>query len=117
MQVVYFESSVPLRGPKPVPGVTTNGHAVRDISFNGDSLANYSLYAPALTRSAFRECGFSGGRLAGLRFGYGWINQVDGCRFSGNGLVALHMVDNISACACHSVRGLPADALARQSFE
>jgi hypothetical protein len=66
------------------------------VHTQGSSLANYSVYAPALTRSTFHDCAFTGGLSAGLRFGYGWINTVEGCRFSANGLVALHMADNIN---------------------
>ena len=70
--------------PKP-GGHSANGHEIEGISFDASGgKANYSLYAPATTRSAFRRLGFFGARLSGLFLGYGWINVITECKFNGN---------------------------------
>ena len=49
-----------------------------------------------ISSSTFRECTFTHSRMAGLRFGYGWINIVEDCRFYGNSGTSLHMANNIN---------------------
>jgi hypothetical protein len=51
-------------------GVTTNGHTMENLRFDGAGLANYSVAATAITRSLFRYSDFSGARIAGLFLGY-----------------------------------------------
>ena len=79
-----------------VPGVTTNGHTVENLAFDAAQLANYSVAATAITRSLFRYSDFSGARIAGLLLGWGWINDVLECYFTGN-LIGLYMVNAVNS--------------------
>jgi hypothetical protein len=82
-------------GPAP-HGHTANGHELEGIAFDAVMLANYSVYAPATTRSAFRRLGFFGARASGFFLGFGWINVVAECKFTGNG-IALRLDNNINS--------------------
>ena len=75
--------SGPLGPGAPIP---TEGHHISDISIYGQKLADYSIFAPGILYSRFERV-FAGTSLkAGMSFGYGWINYVENCRFSGNGI-------------------------------
>ena len=92
--VLYLNSTAPSSHGQ--SAITTNGHEVSDLTFDAGMKANYSVYAPALTRSTFQRLGLKGGVLGGLRFGFGWINSVQGCKFTGNGPVSLWMANNVN---------------------
>jgi hypothetical protein len=70
--------------PKP-----TDGQQVSDLSIYGNYFANYSIFAPGIVHSRFRRLFLGTSTNAGLSLGYGWINSVVDCRFSGNG-IGLH---------------------------
>eukprot|EP01044_Picomonas_judraskeda_P006450 COSAG03_NODE_643_length_6532_cov_3.761387_2_plen_630_part_00 len=91
--VVRFGGYGPTGG---IPGVTTNGHTIESMAFNAAGLANYSVAATAITRSLFRFADFSGARIAGLFLGYGWINDVLECYFTGN-LVGLYLDNAVNS--------------------
>ena len=82
-----------------VPGVTTNGHTVESMKFDAAGVANYSVAATAITRSLFRYSDFSGARIAGLLLGYGWINDVLECYFTGN-LIGLYLDNAVNSVNC-----------------
>jgi hypothetical protein len=71
----------------------TNGVAIEGITFDGNMLADFSVFAGAIQRSTFVRSGFHNARVAGLYIGYGWINEVLQCSFTGShrvqGLVGL----------------------------
>jgi hypothetical protein len=79
-----------------VAGVTTNGHTVESMKFDAAGLANYSVAATAITRSLFRYSDFSGARIAGLFLGYGWINDVLECYFTGN-LIGVYLDNAVNS--------------------
>jgi hypothetical protein len=59
-----------------------------NLSFRHDLKLTTSTahrYAPSITRSNFYRLTFQGGLLGGLRFGFGWTNIVERCRFTKNG--------------------------------
>jgi hypothetical protein len=70
-------------------GTRSNEITVSGISFDGRLLADFAVFAPAITRSRFSTSEFNGGLIAGLYVGYGWINEIFQCKFSGSGLVGL----------------------------
>ena len=64
--VLRFEGYGPSGG---TPGMTTNGHVIESMKVDAAAKANYSVAAPAITRSLFRFSDFSGARIAGLFLG------------------------------------------------
>merc|ERR1711924_412229 len=84
-------------------GVTTNGHAIENMAFDGGGLSNYSVFAAAMTRSQVRYVRFSGGLVAGLFMGYGWINDVFESYFTGNliGLYLHEAINSINVVDCN----------------
>lgn len=93
--VLRFGGNEPAPGGG-VPGVTTSGHTIENMAFDAAQLANYSVAATAITRSLFRYSDFSGARIAGLLLGWGWINDVLECYFTGN-LIGLYMVNAVNS--------------------
>jgi hypothetical protein len=91
--VLRFEGHGPQAG---AAGVTTNGHTVESLEFNAAGLANYSVAATAITRSLFRYSDFSGARIAGLFLGWGWINDVLECYFTGN-LIGVYLDNAVNS--------------------
>ena len=75
----------------PAPRSRTNGFEIDNMAFSGSGHANFAVYAPALTRSRFTRVGFHDGRVAGFYLGYGWINDIFQCSFSGKSLVGLYL--------------------------
>lgn len=92
--VLWFSATAPSPG---VTAVVTNGHEVRDLTFDANDKADAAVLALAITRSAFRAVTFSHGVSYGLSMGFGWINQIEDCRFTGNALTALRMNNNINS--------------------
>jgi hypothetical protein len=64
--VLRFQGYGPSGG---TPGMTTNGHVIESMKIDAAAKANYSVAAPAITRSLFRFSDFSGARIAGLFLG------------------------------------------------
>jgi hypothetical protein len=63
----------------------TNGVAIEGITFDGSMMADFGVFAGAITRSQMVRAGFRNARVAGLYMGYGWINDVLECSFEGLG--------------------------------
>ena len=78
-------------------GHTANEHTLSGITFDASGLANFSVLAPATTRSTFSKLAFVNARVSGLYLGYGWVNVIDRCTFNSNGLASLHLDNNINA--------------------
>ena len=76
-----------------VPDTISSGHIIENLQFSAALLANYSVAAPAITRSQARYCMFVDARVAGLVMN-GWINEIFECHFKDN-LVGLHLGDNL----------------------
>jgi hypothetical protein len=82
------------------PGTRSNGHEIQELTFNARGLADFAVYAPALTRSRFTRAGFHDGRVAGLYVGSGWINEFFQCSFSSSpigGLAGLYLDNQINS--------------------
>ena len=75
------------------PDTISSGHIIENLQFSAALLANYSVAAPATTRSQVRFCLFVDARVAGLVMN-GWINEILECHFTDN-LVGLHLGDNL----------------------
>jgi hypothetical protein len=67
----------------------TENQFISDISLEGAALANYTVFAPGISRSRFERVTFSGALSVGASIGYGWCNYFEFCRFGGNG-VGIH---------------------------
>jgi hypothetical protein len=82
-----------LSGPIPHAGAgapkPSDGHFLSDLSIYGNYLSNYSVFAPGIVHSRFIRLFLGTSTNAGLSLGYGWINLIQDCRFSGNG-IGLH---------------------------
>ena len=52
----------------------SNGIAIEGITSDAHGIADFAVFAGALTRSRMGQAGFHNGRVAGLYIGYGWIN-------------------------------------------
>lgn len=78
--VLTFVSSAPSANSS---GHGTEQHDLTGLNFDAHG-ANFSVYAPALTYSRFNSVTFQGAHLAGIYFGYGWVNTFDGCLFKYN---------------------------------
>ena len=75
----------------------TDGHTLSNLLIDAAHQANYSVRAPAITRSYFLSVGVISSRLAGLSLGYGWCNRVELCevRYNHIGLHTYNMANNI----------------------
>jgi hypothetical protein len=76
--VLHFDSVPPGERVQPQE---TNGHVIESLKISSAGLANFSVYAAAITRTQVRYAMFEGARVAGLALGYGWINEVFECYF------------------------------------
>lgn len=91
-----FESSAPGDASGSV-GITTNGHEVEQIGVIANSRASYGIFAPAITRSRFRNLYIVGARNVGVHLGYGWENLVETSHFHGNLHAAVRLEDAVNA--------------------
>jgi hypothetical protein len=73
------------------PPSRTNGITLEGLALDAHGLADFGMFAPALTRSRFIRSSFQGARVAGLYIGYGWINDVVECDFVGRTMVGLYL--------------------------
>jgi hypothetical protein len=80
--VLNFSSLSGPTGPGgPIP---TEGQHISDIAVYGHMQADYALFAPGILYSRFERVFAGTALISGMSFGYGWINYVENCRFSGN---------------------------------
>ena len=54
-----------------------------------------AIFAPGITYSRFERIFAGTAVVSGMSFGYGWINYVENCRFSGNG-IALEIYNSVN---------------------
>lgn len=106
--VLRFDGQAP--GSGGAASLTTNGHIVENLWISGAGLANYSLAAPAITRSQVKSSMFTDARVAGLSLGFGWINEITQCYFKNN-LIGLYLDNainsvNVLDCNFESNRGV-----------
>ena len=99
--VLRFDGQAP--GSGGAAGLMTNGHIVENLWVSGAGLANYSIAAPAITRSQVRFSMFTDARVAGLALGFGWINEVTQCFFKGNliGLYLDNAINSVNVLDCN----------------
>lgn len=69
-----------------VPKHSSNEHTMANLGIDAHGLANYSVLAPAITRSQFLSLHVSSALIAGLSLGYGWCNRIELCEFHSNGM-------------------------------
>lgn len=76
---------------------TTNGHSLSELTFDGNGITNFSVYAASMSRSKFYAVSANNATLAGMYVGFGWDNKFIECAFHRNGLVALYLNSAVNA--------------------
>lgn len=98
-----FHATIRLRAPSTrlhamlLFNTSTEHNQITELTFDAAGGANYSVFALEMTRSTFRAVGFNNGNVAGLRFGFGWLNFVEDCSFKYNGWVGLYMYHGVNS--------------------
>ena len=60
-----------------------------------NNLCADAIFAPGITYSRFERIFAGTAVVSGMSFGNGWINYVENCRFSGNG-IALEIYNSVN---------------------
>jgi hypothetical protein len=99
--VLQFAGKAP--GSDGGASLTTNGHIVENLWISGAGLTNFSLAAPAITRSQVKSSMFTDARVAGLSLGFGWINEITQCYFKHNliGLYLDNAINSVNVLDCN----------------
>jgi hypothetical protein len=80
-----------------VPANLTENHSLEQLALDANDLANFSVYAPAITGSKWKSVSFVHGLVAGLYIGYGWIHNIEGCAFKGSGVAQLYLDRSVNS--------------------